>query len=358
MSNIVTARDIDIVTTEINTIKDQTRRVVLSAAIEIGRRLVEAKSMLNHGEWGKWLEERVDYSQSTADNLMKLYNEYGSNQESLFENFTKSQAFGNLTYTKALALLAIPAEDREKFAEEHDVESMSTRELQEAIRQRDEAKQQAQKYFDDLEDAREELWTANKRADSLNEEAQLAQKAVEEAKRKAQKAEADRENMLKHLVKLQNDLEQAQTAEAEAKEQLQEVREHPEIPAAVMEKLRREAAANAATDEVEKLKKKVQKAQLEAEKAKKEKEAAEEAAKAAENKLLLSEKQVKLSNPDVAVFKSIFDQVQTDLNRLNGAYKKVRLADSETADKLKCALTALLNELHEIVGVDADADTK
>lgn len=349
MSDIVTARDIDIVTTEINTIKDQTRRVVVSAAIEIGRRLVEAKGMLNHGEWGKWLSEKVDYSQSTADNLMKLYNEYGSNQESLFDNFAKSQAFGNLTYTKALALLAIPAEEREKFTEDNDVEAMSTRELQEAIRQRDEAKQEAQKYFDDLEEAREELWTANKRADSLNEEAQLAQKAVEEAKRKAQNAEADREDMLKHLAKLQNDLEQAQTAESEAKEQLQEVKEHPEIPAAVMEKLRREAAADAAAGEVEKLKKQVQKAQLEAEKAKKDKEDAEKAARAAEEMLSQSEKQVKLSNPDVAVFKAIFDQVQTDLNRLNGAYKKVQLADANTAEKLKHALTALLNEMQAIL---------
>lgn len=353
MSDIVTARDIDIVTAEINTIKDQTRRVVVSAAIEIGRRLVEAKSMLDHGEWGRWLEEKVDYSQSTANNLMKLYNEYGSDQESLFENFTKSQAFGNLTYTKALALLAIPAEERERFAEENDVEAMSTRELQEAIRQRDEAKQESQRYFDELEDAREELRTANNRAESLHEDAQAAQKVAEEAKRKVQEAEKNQKETLKRLEKLQRDLAQAQTSEADAKEQLREAKEHPEIPEDVMEKFRQEAAANAAAEEVANLKKQLQKAQSEAENAMKAKEdaqkAAEEAIRAAENKLLQSEKQIKLSNPDVAVFKSIFDQVQTDLNRLNGAYKKVRMADGETADKLKQALSALLNEMQAIL---------
>ncbi|TGE36258.1 DUF3102 domain-containing protein [Desulfosporosinus fructosivorans] len=30
------------------------------------------------GEWGKWLEESVSYSQSTADRLMKVFREYGS----------------------------------------------------------------------------------------------------------------------------------------------------------------------------------------------------------------------------------------------------------------------------------------
>ena len=83
-------RDIDMVTVEINTIKRQTQQILLTAAVEIGRRLVEAKSMVPHGEWGKYLEEKVEYSQSTAKNLMKLFEEYGSDQNKLFDYISNS----------------------------------------------------------------------------------------------------------------------------------------------------------------------------------------------------------------------------------------------------------------------------
>ena len=69
--------------------------------------------------------EALDYSQSTANNLMKLYQEYGDNQESFFGSLQNSQVFGKLSYTQALALLVLPKEDREAFAEEHDRETMS-----------------------------------------------------------------------------------------------------------------------------------------------------------------------------------------------------------------------------------------
>ena len=47
--------------------------------------------MVKRGTWGTWLKERVDYSQSTANNFMKIYQEYGRN--GLAE---KSQALANL----------------------------------------------------------------------------------------------------------------------------------------------------------------------------------------------------------------------------------------------------------------------
>lgn len=41
--------------------------------------LKEAKSLVKHGEWGKWLEESVNYSHRTAGRLIQLYEEYGPN---------------------------------------------------------------------------------------------------------------------------------------------------------------------------------------------------------------------------------------------------------------------------------------
>ena len=133
MSNLVVNRTPEVIAAEINSIKEQTRKVVLYNSIEIGRKLVEAKELVPHGEWGNWLEEAVDYSKSTANNLMKIFKEYGSDQITLLDDNLKSQAFGNLNYSQAVLLLGLPSDDREKFVEENKVDEMSTRELKKAI---------------------------------------------------------------------------------------------------------------------------------------------------------------------------------------------------------------------------------
>lgn len=102
MSSIDIVRTPEIVAAEINSIKFQTRNVLLFNSIEIGKRLTEAKEMMEHGQFGKWLAEAVDYSQSTANNLMKIYEQYGADQGALFGDNSKSQTFGNLSYSQAL----------------------------------------------------------------------------------------------------------------------------------------------------------------------------------------------------------------------------------------------------------------
>ncbi len=126
MTQLITERSADVIAAEINAIKFQTQTMMLQASAEIGKRLIEAKEQLPHGEWGKWLKENVEYSQSTANNLMQIHMEYSSN----------SQAFGNLSYSKAVALLGIESEDREAFLQENDVDEMSTRELQKIIKEK------------------------------------------------------------------------------------------------------------------------------------------------------------------------------------------------------------------------------
>jgi len=128
-----TIRSADIIATEINSIKDQTRKMVLSNSIEIGKRLCEAKEMVEHGQWGKWLEERLDYSQSTAQNLMKIYSEYGAEQGRIWGAEPKSETFGKLSYSQAVVLLGVPAEEREAFVADHDLEETSIRELKKEV---------------------------------------------------------------------------------------------------------------------------------------------------------------------------------------------------------------------------------
>lgn len=198
MSNLVVNRTPEVIAAEINSIKEQTRKVVLYNSIEIGRKLVEAKELVPHGEWGNWLEEAVDYSKSTANNLMKIFEEYGSDQITLLDNNLKSQAFGNLNYSQAVLLLGLPSDDREKFVEENKVDEMSTRELKKAI--------------DDLKKANKEKDNALKERDEAIEKLS----ALEESNRILEETfneGAEERNSLEEKVKeLEKEIEEVKSS--------------------------------------------------------------------------------------------------------------------------------------------------
>lgn len=194
--NEMNPRTIGMVTQEINQLTAQAQRLILGHAIEIGRRLTEAKQMLSHGEWGKWLKEEIHYSKSSANNMMRIFDAYGSTQMGLFGPEANSQTFGDLEYSKALALLSVPAEEREQFAQEVDAEHISVRQLKAAIQERDAAQKQAAEAAAEWELAKEALrekekaiQLANQRleasaseADSLRREnEQLRQRPVDVA---------------------------------------------------------------------------------------------------------------------------------------------------------------------------------
>jgi Protein of unknown function (DUF3102). len=98
-------------------------------------RLTEAKAMLPYGNWGKWLKEEVRYSQRTAEHLMRIYRKFGPNPVSPGEGLPDSNPVSNLSFSQAVILLGIQAEEREKFMACHDVENMSNRELQAAVQE-------------------------------------------------------------------------------------------------------------------------------------------------------------------------------------------------------------------------------
>jgi DNA repair exonuclease SbcCD ATPase subunit len=125
---------------EIRNLTYAAKQLTLFYAVEIGRRLVEAKELVAHGEWLNWLETETEFSQPTANRFMRVYNEYAADQGSLFGAETKYSTLNNLSISNALRLLAVPEEEREEFAREVDAEHLSSRELEAAIRERDEAK--------------------------------------------------------------------------------------------------------------------------------------------------------------------------------------------------------------------------
>lgn len=172
----VSDRTPQLIAAEIRSIDAQARKVVLDSAIEIGKRLIEAKELVAHGEWGAWLKDNVNYSQSSANNFMRIANEYDA---------VNSQSLANLSYTQAVALLSVPAEEREEFAAENNVVEMSSRELKAAIEARQEAErklQEEQARAEAERKAREELEAKQKENEELVASLQARVEKAETAK--------------------------------------------------------------------------------------------------------------------------------------------------------------------------------
>ena len=321
MSDIITVRDIEIITTEIKTIEMQVAKAAIYGCIEIGKRLVEAKEMVGHGLWGKSLEEKVRYSQQWATNLMNLYREYGSAQESLFESFANSQSFGNIDVTKHILLLAVPSEERAAFAQEHDAENSTVKELQAAIRDRDASRQEAAQMGAKVKEITDQLDAAG---DKLLESEQKIRQLQEQADAAAKK-EADATGK---VDKLKQQLAKAKEGEKTAKDALQKAKEHPEIPEAMMEEMRQQVAANAAEQATAEIKKQLEAAQIAADEA-------ESLRKEAEGKLAEAEKKARAADGNIALVKAYMEGVQDQFNRLVGAIKLVEQVDPERGANLR-----------------------
>lgn len=182
-----------ILAAEINTIKCQTGKVILHSLLEIGRRLKEAKSLVAHGEWGKWLEHEVSYTQRTAQNLMSLHSEYGKPQPALPGAQAQVQEMPDLSYTQALILLGVPEEERVQFIDELDIDSISTRELKKAVEERRKAqheKEQAERESSDLkkvlDDEKQKNTQLASERDDLKQKTDKLQKSQQELEQTVQ----------------------------------------------------------------------------------------------------------------------------------------------------------------------------
>lgn len=328
MSDIVVMRDIEIITTEIKTIEAQVAKAAIYGFIEIGKRLMEAKEMVGHGGWGKYLEEKVRYSQQWATNLMNLYREYGSAQESLFENFANSKSFGKIDVTKHILLLGVPAEERQAFAEELDAENMTVKQLQAAIRERDATQEQLHQQMAQMEKAREKVAELENKLDIAGDKLLDRELKIRQLQEQAEAAAKNEANATAKVDKLKQQLTKAKEGEKTAKDALQKAKEHPEIPDAMMEEMRQQVAADAAAQATAEIKKQLEAAQIAAAEA-------EQRRKEAEAKVEAAEKKVQLANPDMVLVSTYLSGVQEQFNKMLGALKKVKLADPETGAKLQ-----------------------
>lgn len=302
-------RDIEVITREILDAKRRGGEAILT----IGRCLTEAKQALPHGEWLPWLNERVEFSERTAQNFMRLAREWSN-----------PQALADLGAAKALTLLALPAEERESFiaenhvvgGEEKTVIDMTSRELEKAIKDRDEARKAA-------------------------ENAQAEASAAEQAR--AKMAE-DMALLNARLSGAQEDREQAAQAVARLEAQLAELKEQP-VEVAVETVVDPEAIEKARAEAVAGMQDKLDKAREAKKRAEDKQKIAEEALEQARLQLeeqAREEKKAALgADKDLAQFELLFDQTQSNVYKMQGILLKVRGRDETAAGKLCKAIRAL-----------------
>lgn len=281
------------------------------AILTIGRCLIEAKDMLPHGEWLPWLNERVEFSERTARNFMRLAREW-----------TNRQTLADLGASKALTLLALPAEEREQFMEDHDVIDMSARQLEKAIRERDEARKAA-------EEAKAEANTAEQARAKMAEDMTLLNARLAGARE-------DRERALHDAAKLEEEL-------AKLKNRPVDVAVETVTDPEALEKARAEAVAEMQA-KLDRAKERQKKAEAQA----KEAQAALERTQAQLQDSERARKNAVLaSDEDIATFQVLFQQAQDQANKMRGILIKLRgRADQSAAHGVEKALRALA----EVIG--------
>lgn len=249
--------DLPTITAEIKYISKSMNNMLLQCLIEIGKRFAKAKTLVQYGKWGEYCEKYTGYKQAMAENYIKIYKEYGADQQSLFGNFENFESIKNLGVTKLIELTAIPADEREHFVEENNItEETTVKQLHKLIQEKTDALDRAEK----------------KQA--------VAEKKLEEQIKQSEQAAKDKQLMIERL-QAELDIRNAEPAT---------------VPQDELEKMMQEAdekAKKSLQAEIDKLKTEKEKAEQAAEKA-------ERAAKKSKQKAKNAEQQYKELQDDVS----------------------------------------------------------
>ena len=322
-------RGIETITEEILNYK----RTAGESILEIGRRLKEAKALLPHGEWLPWLSEKVEFSERSAQNFMRLADAYQN-----------PQTLADLGASKALVLLALNPVERDEFLnEKHDVRGVEKTVPEMSARERKIAEQKA----DEMERELEKQRTATADAEAAAERARAAEEAaraeVEEAKNASLAVQERTEALQRELKELRE--KPVEVAVQNASEE--------QIAAAVKEaekaaKAKRDAAVAKKAEELKAAEEQRDEARRAVESAEAAKKAAEDQAAALRAELAKAKKSAAaMDNKALAEFGVLFRQAQETVNRLTEIAGEL---DEENRPKINRALDALRNMISEKVG--------
>ena len=326
---------------EIRELTRQAKAMTVYYAVEIGRRLTAAKSMVPHGGWADWVKENTEFSQTTATRMMRIFDEYGAAQIGIFGAEANSATLQNLSISNALRLLAVPEDEREEFAEAVDAENLSARELEKAIKERDAAVRERE--------------SAMRQSDRDSLRAEQAEKEAAEANERMRGMEDELTAAKQDACQLAEQVQELKNRPIEVAVQRDEaaIREAEEKARAEGEKKLQEK-----TDEWEKLAAKAKTQQDALEKQLKDALAAAEKAKRQGDGLddLQAEidslrKKLAMSGQEIVTAKLRFSAWQESFNALTGAVANIPEDDKKAP--LIAAIRAQLGAWEKKLGVEA-----
>ena len=316
----VPVRDINTITSEIHYIQNDVQQYAAQGALKIGERLCEAKELLGHGEFLPWIKDEFGWTDRTAQKLMAVYREFGDSQKSLFGPEINTKTYSDLPVSKLYLLISVPESEREDFVKENNVAEMSVREMEKLLREKKEAEDESREAHAELNKLADKYAALSAVASEQEKELKAAQAdvsaSIEAAKKEAAaEAEKARRTAEKAQKAAEAEAKKARDEAEAAKKDLQQLRDNPEIPQEVMDKLKAQFGKAA--------------------------EEAEARARAAEAKL-------KTADPDVAMFKLHFDNLQkTAASMAQLIIKMKQSGNADMAAKLSRAACAVLERVKE-----------
>ena len=203
---------------------------------DAGRRLIEIKGRIPHGQFESWCADNLEFSKSKAEKMMKLA-ERVDDESSLF---SKTETFTDIGISRVWALLAAPEEVAAEVIETHDVSDMTVRELKEEIARLKEEKAAAEHKAAQKEDLTKELNEARASADEIQIKLDKAKEDLKKATQKLKDAEAKQDDEVQEkLAKASAEIEEKAKADAhaEAEEEINKAREQVDHLTAEVERL-------------------------------------------------------------------------------------------------------------------------
>lgn len=245
---LIPGRSPEVIAAEINIVKSQTAAIIktlggqiVSGVYEIGRLLCEAKETVPRGEWGAWLENNVAYSDSTAQNFMRIYRELSDGQVDMLTGKTQAELFAGLDYSRMVEVFKLPKAERARLAEENDLAGMSAREVKALVKEKRDLEARVAERDDEIVDLTAAKGKAEMEALEAKGKVEAAEKAKAAAEEALKKAEAEKEKAVKAAEKVGKDNLKA------LKKELDELKKAPpaaEISEEEIERIKAEAIAD------------------------------------------------------------------------------------------------------------------
>lgn len=296
---------------------------------DAGRRLIEIKGRIPHGQFETWCADNLEFSKSKAEKMMKLA-ERVADENSLF---SKTETFTDIGISRVWALLAAPEEVAAEVIETNDVESMTVRELKAELARVKEEKEAAERKAEIIDhnndDIRKELASMQRKLSETVSEKEFAEMQAA--------AQAQKEDLTKELSEAKAEAADIQAKLDKAKEDLKK------------QKAKQKDLEAARDEEVKKA--------IEGKTAEIEEQAAARARESSQELLDRTQRQVgdlqeyitkleaekaKLSNTTLMEFKVYVDQLQDIYFKICDIIIEENLNNEETAAKMQAALQKIV----------------